>query len=384
AAATTSLANPSSISTSGTYYIKLTSTQGCLVIKPVTVTINVLPKLVVTDPEPTCDQPVDLTSVIITAGSDAGSLSYFSDAAGTISLADPKAIMVSGTYYIKLTNPQGCSVIKPVTVTINALPKLVITNPPATCDQPINLTNPAITAGSDAGTLSYFVDAASKTPLTNPSSISASGTYYIQLTNAQGCSMIKPVAVTINPLPKLVITNPPATCDQPVDLTNATITAGSDAGTLSYFSDAAATKPLANPSSIIANGTYYIQLTSTQGCSVIKPVTVTINALPKLVITNPPATCDQSIDLTSAAITAGSDAGTLNYFTDAAATTPLANPSAITVSGTYYILLTSAQGCSMIQPVTVTIHPLPKLVITNPPATCAQPVDLTNSAITAD
>ncbi|POY35930.1 hypothetical protein C3K47_12010, partial [Solitalea longa] len=360
AAATTSLANPSSISTSGTYYIKLTSTQGCLVIKPVTVTINALPKLVITNPQPTCDQPVDLTSTAITAGSDVGTFSYFSDAAATTSLANPSSVTASGTYYIKLTNAQGCSVIKPVTVTILDLPKLVITNPSATCDQPINLTNPAITAGSDAGTLSYFSDAAVKTPLANPSSITTSGTYYIQLTSAQGCSVIKPVTVTINPLPKLVITNPTATCDQPVDLTNPAITAGSDLGSLSYFSDAVATMPLTNPSAITASGTYYIQLTSAQGCSVIKPVTVTINALPKLVITNPPATCDQPVDLTNATITAGSDAGTLSYFSDPAATTSLANPSALTASGTYYIKLTSVQGCLVIKPVCVSINLLPE------------------------
>ncbi|POY36459.1 hypothetical protein C3K47_12005, partial [Solitalea longa] len=383
AAATTSLANPSSVTASGTYYIKQTNAQGCSVIKPVSVTINPLPNLVITDPSATCNQPVDLTNATITAGSDAGSLSYFSDAAGTISLADPKAIMVSGTYYIKLTNAQGCSVIKPVTVTINALPKLVITNPSATCDQPINLTNPAITAGSDLGSLSYFSDAVATMPLTNPSAITVSGTYYIKLTSVQGCSVIKPVTVTINALPKLVITNPPATCTQPVDLTSIAITAGSELGNLSYFSDAVAKNPLANPSSISANGTYYIQLTSAQGCSVIKPVTVTINALPKLLITNPTATCDQPVDLTNPAITAGSELASLSYFSDATASTFLANPSSVTTSGTYYIQLTNTQGCSVIQPVTVTIHPLPNLVITNPTATCDQPVDLTYPAITA-
>jgi trimeric autotransporter adhesin len=42
----------------------------------------------------------------------------------------------------------------------------------------------------------------------------------------------------------------------------------------------------------------------------------------------------------------------------------LANPNAVTTSGTYYIKVTTAAGCTDIQPVVVTVNPLPAPVIT--------------------
>ncbi|RYZ48924.1 MAG: gliding motility-associated C-terminal domain-containing protein, partial [Sphingobacteriales bacterium] len=110
-------------------------------------------------------------------------------------------------------------------------------------------------------------------------------------------------------------------------------------------------------------GTYTVTYTFTNGtCSGSTTTTVVVASVPVLIVTNPAAVCAPvAIDLTAAAITAGSTAGmTYAYFTDAAGTTTLSNPDAVTVTGTYYIQGTSAAGCkSAIQPVNVVIHPIP-------------------------
>ena len=83
---------------------------------------------------------------------------------------------------------------------------------------------------------------------------------------------------------------------------------------------------------------------------------------PKVVINNPAQVCaPATVDLTAPAITAGSDAGlTFTYWMDQAATIPINNPNAITISGTYYIKSNIVNNCTSTEPVTVTVSIIPK------------------------
>ena len=212
------------------------------------------------------------------------------------------------------------------------------------------------------------------------------GTYYIKGTTPSGCFDIKPVTVTVYPTPTVIITNPAAVCSPATaDLTLAAVTAGSTAGlTFTYWTDAAATIAYTTPTTAPA-GTYYIKGTTAAGCFDITPVTVTVNPAPTVVITNPAAVCaPATVNLTLAAVTAGSTAGlTYTYWTDAAGTISYATPATAT-AGTYYIKGTAASGCFDIKPVTVTVNPTPTVVITNPAAVCAPATaNLTLAAVTA-
>jgi hypothetical protein len=120
-------------------------------------------------------------------------------------------------------------------------------------------------------------------------------------------------------------------------------------------------------------------------CVDTKETYLTINATPVLTITSPSSVCSPStVNITAAAVTAGSTGGgTLTYWNDAAATSSLSSPAAVATSGTYYIQ--SANGsCKDIDPVTVTINTTPVLAITSPSAVCAPgTVNITASAVTA-
>jgi len=400
AGATTALATPAAVTTSGTYYIKAETAAGCSDTKPVTVTVNSTPVLAITNPAPVCSPTtVDLTAAAVTVGSTLPTgtvLTYWTDATATTTLATPAAVATSGTYYIKAETAAGCNDIKPVAVVVNPTPILVVVNPGPVCfPATVDLTAAAVTTGSTLPTgtvLTYWTDAAATATLATPAAVIASGTYYIKAETAAGCSDIKPAVVTVNPAPVLSITFPIPVCSPTtVDLTAALVTSGSTlpSGTvLTYWTDAAATAALATPAAVTTSGTYYIKAESAAGCKDIKAVVVVVNPTPALAITNPAPVCSPTtVDLTAAAVTAGSTLPTgtvLTYWTDAAATATLATPAAVIASGTYYIKAETAAGCSDIKPVTVTVNPVPVLAITNPAPVCSPTtVDLTAAAVTA-
>ncbi|MFY9152781.1 MAG: gliding motility-associated C-terminal domain-containing protein [Prolixibacteraceae bacterium] len=89
-------------------------------------------------------------------------------------------------------------------------------------------------------------------------------------------------------------------------------------------------------------------------------LTATFKEIPKLVIHDPAPVCiPGTIDLSAPSVTAGSDPGlVLEYFTDAFATVPLTNYKAVNRAGTYYILATNADDCSVLKTVNVSFDNL--------------------------
>lgn len=344
-----------------------TNSFGC-VGDPVTiiVTVNPIPNLVITDPPPVCSPAtVDITAAAVTAGSTPGLVfTYWTDAAATIPYTTPTAA-TTGIYYIKGTSAAGCYDIKPVNVTVDPSPTLVITDPPGVCaPATVDLTDPAITAGSTAGLVfTYWTDAAATIPYTTPTAATA-GTYYIKGTTAAGCFDIQPVTVTITPAPTIIITNPAAVCDpNTVDLTAAAVTAGSTPGlAFTYWTDAAATIPYTTPTAATA-GTYYIKGTLSGGCFDIKPIVVTVNPLPVPVVTGTDPVCEGTTSIYSTPNVAGH---TYNWTVAGGTITAGQGTNSITVSWTTPGSATvtvnesiTATGCSAPANKTVTVNPKP-------------------------
>src|SRR5690606_593247 len=161
-----------------------------------------------------------------------------------------------------------------------------------------------------------------------------------------------------------------ACAESPVQILTATATVPSGQTIVWYDAPSGGNGIAAPVLDEIGTVTYYAE--AVKGALVSETrtaVTLTIHALPTLVIADPAVACaGETIDLTAAAITAGSDAGlTYSYYTDAAGSSELATPEAVTASGTYYIRATDpVTGCSTIAPVTVQFVDRPVVVVTHP------------------
>ena len=303
-----------------------------------------------------CPNTVDLTASAVTAGSSTGlTFTYFTNANATLAVANPSAVATSGTYYIKGTNATGCSTVTPVTVTINPLPTVTTVAPATVCyPSTVDLTASAVTTGSDSGlTYTYFTDSAATTALTNPNAVTTSGTYYIKGTNANGCSSIASVVVTIN------VTNAP---------TGSTTQTFCGSGNLSQLVATgsnirwynAATGGTEYPSSLwtlvgLVNGTTYYATQTVNGCESTTrlAVTVVVNPIPSAPNASAQDFC--SAPTVSQLLPNGSS---INWYSALTGGSPLASTDILSAN-TYYVSQT-INGCESTRTaVTITITALP-------------------------
>ena len=131
------------------------------------------------------------------------------------------------------------------------------------------LTNDAVISGATTNALR----------LTNPRT-SDSGTYDVVINGDATTPLTSTgVSVVVNSAPSVVTTEQKICLPATANLTSSAVTLGSTPGLVySYFTDAAATVPFANPSAA-GVGTYYIKGTNTSGCFTIRPVVVSTNSV---------------------------------------------------------------------------------------------------------
>ena len=198
----------------------------------------------------------------------------------------------AGVYNLTVTDGFGCQVASSVTVSITGLPadKTPIAQLTTLCSGGATTIN---LAASELGVSYQLKDAGNLTvgapvpgdgnSISFPTGLlNTSSTFTVLATNDNaGCfrQMSSAIVINIDPSPVLKITNQ-AVCSGTVNLTLPAVTNGSTGGgTISYWTDAAATVSLPNPASIAIAGTYYIK-SETGSCFDIEPVVVTINANP--------------------------------------------------------------------------------------------------------
>lgn len=257
-------------------------------------------------------------------------------------------LAVTTTYYVGLC-PGTFRV--PVTVTVGGGANLVITDPAPVCaPATVDLTLPAVTAGSNPGTLTYWMDLGMVTAIPDETAV-GNGTYYIQLDAGGGCTAIEAVNVAVNPVP--VISGTLSAC---VGATTQLSGTGTPDPIIPWSSSTPGVATVDNTGLVtgVFAGTTDITYMENAGCTTIE--TVTIFALP---------TISGTLNVCAGFTTALSGTGTSHAVTPWATS----NPAVATVdnaglvtgvsAGSSDITYMDVNGCTDV--VTVTVDPLPTI-----------------------
>ncbi|WP_294818340.1 gliding motility-associated C-terminal domain-containing protein [uncultured Flavobacterium sp.] len=355
------------VTANASYWVEVAN---CRCISPrtkVDILVNPIPVVTAQDAA-TCEG----TPAVITASSAGNTINWYTTETDTNILFTgaeytTPSLSANTTYWVEATSPDGCvSERVAVSVTVNALPVLSTVASVAVC----NGDTAALSTSSAGNTINWYNGATDTTILftgtqfTTPS-LSANTSYWVEAVSPEGCvSARAEVAVTVNAVPVLTVSNPAAICGG----NTAAITASSTGNTINWYSSATDTTILFTgiqftTPQLSSNASYWAEAVSPEGCASQRTeVSVTVNAVPVLTVQNT-SVCEG----TAATVTASSAGNSINWYasqSDAAIlytgteyTTPV-----LTASTSYWVEAVSAEGCgSGRTQVTVTVNPLPAL-----------------------
>ncbi len=326
------------VNASGSYTVTITNANGCSAVSvPTTVTVNTLPSATITANGPTtfCQGG----NVTLVASSGASYL--WSNGAPTQTIS----VTAAGTYSVTVTSAAGCTATSTGTiVTVNALPVATI--------NPIGSTTfcqgSLVTLIASAGT-SYLW---SSGETTQGIIASVDGPYTVTVTNANGCSATSAnTNVVVNPLPTVAaITGLNDVC---VGSTTVLATT-SIGGVWSSSNTAVAT---VSPSGVVTgitagNAVLSYSITNVNGCTNSVTAAMTVNA---------GTTATISASGTTTFCAGGSVTLTASSGSSYEWNTGSLNPSiTVSASGSYYVNVTNALGCTATSVLTqVVVNPLP-------------------------
>ena len=322
---TSAVINPT---TSNTYTVTVTDANGCTASKSQTVTVNSNPNANISANGPTtiCQG----TNLTLTA---TGGTSFQWSNGSSAAAISP---MVSNTYTVTVTDPNGCSATKAQAVTINTNPTAGISANGAT-----TICQGGTLALTASGGTSFHWSNGSNTATINPT---ASNNYTVTVTDANGCTASAAQSVTVNPNPAAGITPSGATTFCQGNSVTITATGNGNYHWSNSVNAAANT--------VTTSGTYAVTVTDANNCSASSSISVTVNPLPSATLTTNGATtfCD------GGSVTLSVPSGN-NYHWSNNATTNSIN---ITTAGNYVVTVTSGAGCSATSSTTtVTVNPMP-------------------------
>lgn len=362
------------VSFPGVYHLALEN-QGCRDTVSITVTQdNTLPVLTVTSTHLDCNTPQ--SNVVATATGSGITFEWTGPGGFTATVPNP-VVSVAGTYIVTATNFLGCAISKSIVVTDNfQRPRFFINSATKFCEyDTLTLTiNPQTSLMS---TYSWMHPDGSITAGTSVTS-SLNGKYIVSAIGNNGCTYTDSVNVVFsNANPKLTSTNSIINCYNP--MINLPVTASGPAATYQWTGPGGFTSTLLNPE-INTAGWYFLTATSTAGCVSRDSLRITSDFVyPTLNLPDPVFACRQESMIINPTFTPPD--ASFNWTGEGLFTASIPNPE-IYESGEYFVTVTAANGCTVLDTLNVRLNPLsPRIETAYDSLTCYKATALLEVAV---
>lgn len=260
-------------STGGNYFVTVTNpSTTCSASDTILVTVNQLPVINLGANTGICIGD----SLILDAGNPGSSYSWNNSSTDqTLTVQNP------GTYFVFVSDPlTSCYNSDTIVITQNALPVVSIGADTAICSG----TSLILDAGHPGSTYTWSNASTGQTL-----NVNAAGTYSVVVVDQNGCKGNDAINITLKSSPVVNLGTDTTRCGGSV-LLNA-----GNAGSAFLWNNSSTGQTL----SANSTGTYYVTVTSSNGCTKSDSIGVTINSLPVVNLGNDTLLCGGSLTLNS-------------------------------------------------------------------------------------
>lgn len=343
----------------GTYTVTVTDVNGCADT----------PTIVLTDPGPIVadldSTPVlcngDMSSSVFVASITGGTAPYsYAWSSGTTGVTSDTIVNLgTGTYTVTITDANLCTGTQTLILPEPPALTTMMTDTMSTdCDASANGTATVVPSGGTT-TFNDYNYSWSHMPTLNDSVATglASGTYYVTVTDDNGCEAVDSVIIVELKSINIDLDSVDVACngDATGSIVATVTTIGGAANTPYIYAWSHDNGLLINTANNLVAGTYYLTVTDALGCSSVDSIVV--NEPTALAVTTQSITnIDCNGDATGAAtisVTGGVMPYTYNWNNSTSDSATIVNATA----GTYNVSITDANSCTITHSVTITENP---------------------------
>ncbi|MCW3077231.1 MAG: hypothetical protein JWO32_1840 [Bacteroidetes bacterium] len=340
------------VAMSGLYTV-LVSFGTCTASATTSVTVNALPVPTASNTGPYCPG-----NTISLSGSAASTFTWSGPAAFTSNSQNPNISAVtpanSGLYTYSVTDANGCVGGTTTSVTVNSTPTITInSNSPVCLNNNINLTASGGTSYSWSGPSAF--SSAVQNPTVTSATAANAGIYTVTVT-ALSCTNTASVTVSVLTPTTSASNTGPYCAGTTIQLNTPGATSYTWSGPSAFGSNA---QNPTRPAATVAMSGNYTVLVNIGTCTAIATTSVTVNALPvPLITSNSPVCVGKDVTFNGSGGSAYAWSGPSGFAS--ALQNPTITAAAVSISGTYTLTVTNANGCinSTVTAVTVNAAPL--------------------------